>query len=150
MKIFPSKEFRQYLKPGRLSDVLALIQVLALDPSTYRSEKGASINKAQGLQGEMQGPPESAKTWTEIAQDHPEFFRVNLKRDNAVSLIARHVTPKNEKNIRVLDEAFIGKLLELAVEIHDRQIKLAERWTYLIPVWVALLGGIIAITIQLL
>jgi len=29
-----------YTKPGRLADVLALIQVLALDPDTGRSEDG--------------------------------------------------------------------------------------------------------------
>ncbi|BBJ24730.1 hypothetical protein [Candidatus Nitrotoga sp. AM1P] len=29
-----------YLQPGRLADVLALIQVLAYDQDTYRSEEG--------------------------------------------------------------------------------------------------------------
>ena len=55
-----------YTKPGRLSDVMVLIQVLALDTDAHRSERG--------LVGELQGPPQSATRWTEIASDHPEFF----------------------------------------------------------------------------
>ena len=38
---------RPYLKPGRLADVLALIQVLAFDPHAHRSEAGV-IEKELG------------------------------------------------------------------------------------------------------
>lgn len=38
-----------YLKDGRLADILALIQVLALDKDTHRRE--------EGLAKELQGPP---------------------------------------------------------------------------------------------
>ena len=143
MNFLPSQQNSKYLKPGRLSDVLALIQVLALDPSTYRSETGKNEGKIQGLQGELQGTPASENTWTKIAKEHPEFFRVNDLKGNAISLVARHVIPKNEKNIRELPNEFVGKLLELAVDLYDRQIKLAERWTYLIPIWVSLIGAIV-------
>lgn len=145
MNFLPSREYNKYLKPGRLSDVLALIQVLALDPSTYRSETGKKEGKIQGLQGEFQDKPESAETWTKVASEHREFFRVNPDQDNSVSLVARHVTPMNTDGVRELPEAFTGKLMELAIDLHDRQVKHAERWTYLIPILVALLGGLGAI-----
>ncbi|MCP4902305.1 MAG: hypothetical protein GY906_35510 [bacterium] len=136
----PSKHQRKYLSSGRLPDVLALIQVLALDPSTHRSELGKAEDKVRGLQGELQGPPESADTWVAVARDHPEFFRVNLDAKSKVSLVARHVTPKDPAtDKRVLAPEFVGKLMELAVDLHDRQIRFAERWTYLVPIWVALI-----------
>jgi hypothetical protein len=36
---------------------------------------------------------------------------------------------------------FVGDLLRSAVEIHDRQVRRSERWTYLVPIWVALIAG---------
>jgi len=57
-----------YHNPERLADVMALIQVLALGPGTRRTEKG--------LRHDLQRPPRSTSTWTEFAEEHPEFFRV--------------------------------------------------------------------------
>jgi hypothetical protein len=85
---------KQYLNPNRLADVLALIQVLALDEHVHRSE--------DGLQSELQGQPKSGRSWTEIARSHPEFFRVRPQGDH----------------------------------------KRSERWTYLVPIWVALITGL--------
>lgn len=136
MKVFnlPSRRFRRYLVPGRLNDVLALIQVLAFDPYAHRSEKG--------LQEELQGEPQSADTWTMVAQAHPEFFRVNKDQNLGISLIARHVISPKENGTRDLPPEFIGRLLSAAIDLHDRQVKLAERWTYLVPIWVAFVGGL--------
>ena len=125
---------KQYLNPHRLADVLGLIQVLALDEHSHRSE--------EGLQGELQGQPKSGNSWTEIARAHPEFFRVRPQGDHTVSLIARHVFPKNERGVRELPADFTGQLIATAVDLHDRQIKRSERWTYLVPIWVALITGI--------
>lgn len=150
MNLLPSKQYSKYLKNGRLSDVLALIQVLALDSSTYRSDSGIIEGTNKGLEGELQGKPVSADKWSVVAIEHPEFFRVNQNKKNAVSLVARHVTPKNDNGVRVLPNEFIGKLLELAVHLHDRQIKLAERWTYLVPIWVSLISALGAILVAFL
>ena len=81
-----------YTKPGRLSDVMALIQVLALDADAHRSESG--------LATELQGPPQSATSWTGIASDHPEFFRVRGAGIHQVSLIGRHVLPRDAMGVR--------------------------------------------------
>jgi len=138
----PSRRFTRYLVPGRLPDVLALIQVLALDEHTHRSESG--------LQSELQGMPQSAASWTEVAQSHPEFFRVRPQAQNAVSLVARHVIPEDAAGFRALPPEFAGRLLAAAIDLHDRQVKLAERWTYLIPLWVALVVGIFSLGAVLL
>jgi hypothetical protein len=74
-----------YLKNGRLADVLALIQVLALDKHAHRREAG--------LQDGLDGPPRSADTWQEVAEAHREFFRSAPDGTHRISLVARHVTP---------------------------------------------------------
>ena len=135
-------EDKQYLNPSRLSDVLGLIQVLALDEHAHRSE--------EGLQSELQGPPKSGLSWTEIARAHAEFFRVRPEGEHAVSLIARHVLPKNDRGIRQLPSDFAGQLISTAVDLHDRQVKRSERWTYLVPIWVALITGIFVLATVLI
>ena len=64
-----------YTKPGRLLDVLALIQVLALDKHIHRSEDAIAAR-------ELMGSPSSSESWTSLAKEHPEFFRVNTKLDH--------------------------------------------------------------------
>lgn len=125
---------KQYLVPNRLADVLALIQVLALDEHAHRSEAG--------LNSELQGSPKSGGTWTDIARMHPEFFRVHTEATHGVSLVSRHVLPKDEQGIRRLPSDFVGQLIAAAVDLYDRQVKRSERWTYLVPIWVALLVGV--------
>jgi hypothetical protein len=125
---------KQYLNPSRLGDVLALIQVLALDENVYRSDGS--------LEKELQGKPKSAPSWSEVARAHPEFFRVRPEVEHPVSLIARHVLPKNEEGVRQITSEFAGQLIATAVDLHDRQVKRSERWTYLVPIWVALITGI--------
>jgi hypothetical protein len=82
---FRSMTKRPYIKHGRLADVLALIQVLAFDPHTHRSE-------AHVIDKEI-GTPCSAKGWVELAKEHPEMFRVSDEAKRPLSLIARHVQP---------------------------------------------------------
>jgi hypothetical protein len=130
-----------YTNPNRLADVMALIQVLALHKYGDRSDKG--------LRDEMQGPPHSGSTWKEIAQQHPEFFRVNEAERLGVSLVARHVLPKDENGKRELSPDFISILLRNAIDLHDRQIERAHHWkaymNTVIPgalvILAALLGG---------
>ena len=88
------KANRPYLIENRLSDVLALIQVLALDKYGHRTESG--------LEKELQGKPKSADSWTVLAKGHPEFFRVAIDKEHKLSLVARHVTEINELGVREL------------------------------------------------
>jgi hypothetical protein len=131
----PSLRSRSYIARGRLEDVLALIQVLALDEHSHRSDNG--------LAEELQGAPSSARTWTEVARLHPEFFRVARSGNHVVSLVARHVGPKvSHSGRKVLDADFVGRLLSAAIELHDRQVRREERWVAYIPLLVALIAAI--------
>jgi len=123
-----------YAEPRRLADVMALIQVLALGKRPYRTEAG--------LLQSLQSPPRSAGKWTEVADDHPEFFRVQHRRDDArVSLVLRHVLPGDNDEFAELGPRYLDSLLRTAVEMHDRQVRRSQRWTYLVPVWVAMIVG---------
>jgi hypothetical protein len=141
----PSESEREYAQPARLADVMALIQVLALDPKAHRTE--------DGVKHELQRQPGSdgADTWTSLARAHPEFFRVNPRDEYPISLIARHVHPVKEDDKReALTADFVGNLLRSAVDIHDRQVRRSERWSYLVPIWGALILGISGLVTALL
>lgn len=126
-----------YANSNRLADVLALIQVLALDEYRHRSDKG--------LTDEMQGPPRSGSSWKEIAQQHPEFFRVSDTERLGVSLIATHVLPKDKNGNRELPPDLISTLLQTAINLHDRQLDRAHHWRVYIPIMVAVVAGVFTI-----
>src|SRR5271168_1743170 len=95
-----------YTKPGRLSDVLALIQVLALDEHSHRSEPG--------VKQELQGNPSSSDSWVTLAKEHPEFFRVKSEGDHVLALVARHVIPRNLTGIQEMPNELTFTLLKTA------------------------------------
>ena len=130
---FSRSQSSRLLIPGRLQDVLALIQVLALDKFTDRSSSNLALD--------LQGLPKSTSSWWGVAADHPEFFRYQPDSEHCVSLIARHVLPKSENGDRVLPVDFTGKLLSLAVELHDRQLRRARAWEVFVPVVIAVVAA---------
>ncbi len=123
-----------YVSAGRLADVLAMIQVLALDEHSHRSESG--------LAGELQGPARSAGTWSEVAERHPEFFRVKPTGENRISLIARHVSAPTGEGRPPLTLEHTSKLMQIAIEMHDRQLRRSQAWHIWIPVVVAVTAGV--------
>lgn len=126
-----------YTKPGRLADVLALIQVLALDQSAKRTESG--------IAKELQGPPTSAADWFSLAGEHREMFRVDPQSAAGVSLVARYVLPHAEGEKRPqLEPDFVSALLQTAITMHDRQVQAKDWWKSLIPLWSAILGALVA------
>jgi hypothetical protein len=124
----------RYALADRLADVLALIQVLSIGESTHRKE--------EGLRRELQGPPRSAGLWSDVARQHAEFFRVRMDEVATVSLLARHGIPKAADGTRELPEGLVATLLSLAVEMHDREMRRRESWTYRVPLWAAVIGGV--------
>jgi len=127
----PLNSNSSYLKKNRLSDVLALIQVLSLDKLSKRSETG--------LLTEFKISPKSGTNWTSIALEHPEFFRVDPDKKQSISLVARHVTELNESGKRELSIDFVKVLLNLAIELHKIEKDAANSW----KVWVAIIAVII-------
>jgi len=116
---------------------MALLQVLALHKYTDRSEKG--------LADTMQGSPRSAATWEEVAQQHPEFFRVNPDTRLGVSLVSRHVMPRDDEGRRELPSEFTAILLKAAIDMHDRQWERAQQWKTWIPIAQTMIGGIMGL-----
>lgn len=142
---------RPYLKEHRLGEVISLIQVLAFHRNTSRSE--------DGLEGELRRKPLSADSWIEIGKAHPEIFRVrdddpDEEKVDRVSLVSRYVLPykrENGKRIRPpLEPEVAHKLMQIAVDIHDRQVQQSERWKVLIPMVVALISAGAAIAAAIL
>ena len=127
----------KYLKEGRLEDVLALIQVLALDKDSHRSE--------EGLKSELPARPSSSESWLQLAKEHQEFFRVVEGKKHPVSLVIRHVSEEAGEKRPPLSPEHTQALLNSAIELHDRQIRRSQRWTVLIPIWVAVIGGAVAV-----
>ena len=126
---------RPYLKPGRLADVLALIQVLAFDPHAHRSEAGV-------IEKELGPPASSAEGWIALAKEHPEMFRVSGEGEHPLSLVARHVQPRDQSGMRgPLSQEFTNVLIKAAIELHDRQADAAAWWKHLIPLWTALIAA---------
>jgi hypothetical protein len=94
---------------------------------------------------ELQGLPRSAPRWADLATAHPEFFRVKAEKENPISLVARHVTPKDDKGVRQISPDYVAKLLSLAVELHDREARRAESWHVWLPVLGVMIGGALAL-----
>lgn len=127
---------KRYRIENRLADVLALIQVLSVSTYAHRSEAG--------LQKELQGIPRSANDWGTIAAEHPEFFRFEKISTHSISLVARHSTTGKQRP--VLDAPFIGRLVEAAIELHDREEARRFAWDkFLIPLGGVVLGGLLSI-----
>jgi hypothetical protein len=133
---------RPYTKPSRLADVLALIQVLAFDPHAHRSESG--------IIEELGQPDSAAQGWIALAKEHPELFRVSATADHPLSLVARHVLPRDASEKRgPLSQDFTNVLIKTAIELHDREVAAGGWWKqFMPPLLAALIAGGLAIGSQ--
>ena len=139
----------RYSDPKTLADVMALIQVLAQTADdTVRSETG--------LTDTLQRKPRSkgAPTWIDLAEHHPEFFRVNtdVKKSSRVSLISRYVLAKDANGKRpALSAEETAGLLNLAVNLHDRETARRDRWKpWLITLGAAAILGVFGLVTALI
>ncbi|WP_444956757.1 hypothetical protein [Microbulbifer sp. ZKSA002] len=136
-----------YLKDARLGEVLSLIQVLAYHKYTSRSE--------EGLGEDLQRKPESAKSWVVLATSHPELFRVRQKVDKKmlVALVSRYALPpktlaSGEESRPVLEPGIVNKLMDMAIELHDRQVNQKYRWQVVGPAIITASAAITAAVIR--
>lgn len=164
-KIQPSS----YRNPGRLADVLALIQTLGLHP--YQTHR----NESQLVRELCRSPKSACASWTELARLHPEFFRVSLpdaKRpdmsnddddyvdddpDYPVSLIARHQGMRTLKvgssellKIPRIEADVLKALVELAGSMHDQEETRNTKWFPLGGQFLAALGPIVGAALALI
>ncbi|MBS0367743.1 MAG: hypothetical protein JSS57_00940 [Proteobacteria bacterium] len=135
-----------YATDGRLQNVIALIQVLAYSPKARRTE--------QGLLLELKRPPTETSSWIALAKEHPEFFRVREEqvKTTHVSLIARNaqqsiVDDDGDSVKPLLTTDVANKLMELAVELHDKEARRKDFWrTVVIPIVVGVIAATAAVT----
>lgn len=123
----------QYLKQGRLEDILLLIQFLGL--SEERQLSNSTLMKEDKL-----GKPRSAKSWTAVAQNHREFFRVSGGTENKAIMLVHRYCLKGDEAARLTDE-HIHRLVTMAISMYDRYLQRSDRWKALVPVIVAVIGG---------
>jgi hypothetical protein len=105
-----------YLSPGRLEDILVLIQILGYD---LRCQINSETIIKEGFK------PHSANSWAEVAEFHPEFFRVSGE-GQALSLVIRHAS-KDELGDRPPVKDMVKPLMDIAINIHDRHVKCHEQ-----------------------
>jgi hypothetical protein len=117
-------------------DILALIQVLALDQHSHRSEAG--------LREELQGSPQSADSWTDVARRHPEFFRVRPTGENIVSLLARHISIPSAGGRPPLELSYVQELVKAAISLHDRALAQSYRHI-MVPLVGVIIGGLLTL-----
>jgi hypothetical protein len=126
-----------YLKQNRLSDVVRLISVLAVETRwSYRQDKG--------LNDTLNGKPKSGENWFEIAKEHPEFFKFN-NDENAVVLLLRFLNRTGEKGKEEYPAFTIDqtqKLIDQAILLHDKQIGRLQKNSFLVPILTAIITAL--------
>jgi len=131
-----------YLKKDRLEDVVRFIQIAGLRP-TFQSHDIGTTN--------FLGKPRSASSWFDIAMEHPELFRVAGEaedpRQRPLSILARYFLQDEAVNQPnrpppTFDE--VNHLVEIALKIHERQIRDRERQKAYLAVVAAIGAALIA------
>lgn len=148
--IMKIKHDNSYLQSNRLSDVIRLLVVLAVDKQNFRTE--------QGINGRLQDNPKSASTWLELAKDHPEFFRFN-KDKTSIILLIRFIQKVDVEDGETRDPFSVEetqKLVDQAISLHDKQLARYQRDSYKTTITAAyiaagatIITGIIALFIAM-
>jgi len=125
---------------------LALIQILAYDKLAKRTH--------EGLKAQLRRDPLTADTWTKIGQQHPELFRVleaekHSSGQETVTLIARFVQegiPSNNESEPPISPPLspdqTSNLINLAIQLHDREVQRRDRWkSVIVPMVVAIIAA---------
>jgi hypothetical protein len=141
--LFATNESLPYLKPGRLEDVIFLIQYLGREDEAYfeaddKEEKVLDYHT-----------PKSLGNWLRVADDHPEFFRIAGSTEKKSVYLWHRYYEKGEKNKRPpLNFSQVQALVDNVLKIHERQVKQDERVKWALPLWGAFVGVILNCVIQ--
>jgi len=128
-----------YLSERRLQDILALIQILG-----FGAELDLTPNQIcvllQDVDGNRRPTEDRMKHWASVARAHREFFRVSGETPS-ISLAARFAAG-NDPATRKLHPESVQRLMQTAIDIHDREAKRDERWTLYLPLIIAVIGAV--------
>lgn len=148
--------------PKRLADLIAAIQVLG----TYRF----ASRKIEKWEKRLGRTPVSAPDWETVFSQHPEFFtaqgdiislvwrrsreqnydtftRQLLPREDAIEL-SEQEDENNEKRLSrpPLNSSEVSKLVDIAISLHEREIRHAQERRWWITAVIALAGLIATLT----
>lgn len=148
--------------PKRLADLIAAIQVLG----TYRF----ASRRIEKWEKRLGRTPVSAPDWSTVFSQHPEFFtaqgdtislvwrrsrernydtytRQLLAREEAIEL-SHQESEDNEKRLSrpPLDSSEVSKLVDIAISLHEREIRHAQERRWWITAVLALVGFIITLS----
>lgn len=155
-----------YLRsPGRLADLIAAIQVLG----TYRFASRPSVK----WETRLGRRPVSAPTWDALFVEHPEFF---TKQGDVVSLVLRRSMVRNFDTIEGrclsfseasviaaqeeenggeqrlsrprLKSAQIGQLVDIAIGLHESEIRHSQERRWWIGAALVLVGIIVGAVLK--
>ena len=138
------KETYHYLKPNRLADVIRLIVVLSVDKHSFRSE--------EGLSGIFRDNPKSAESWLDLANEHLEFFRFNKEKTTIILLIRflQKIDISEGELREPLSVDQTQKLVDQAIELHDKQLARYQRDSSKSAVTAAIIAAISTIIVGLI
>lgn len=105
-----------YLRPRRLSDVIAAIQVMAVN-ELYQAEIFVWLHRM----GLNEDDHERHKYWTQVLSEHPEFFRQDPQSPQRFSLILRR-SMRRRYHIPVGRMISDGEFDGLNVEQREREV----------------------------
>jgi len=155
MKLLARYSELPYMKPGRLADLLAAIQTMAIHERYRRS----SADWAHLISGDAN----RATYWKTVFDEHPEFFRPSPQHPDEYALVWRRASSRYRREIgRVLEqeeidkpdaqnrsqhlsrppvpEAQIRTLLDTAINLHQKAVE--ERRDR--RLWIASLTAIVS------
>lgn len=133
------KKSNRYFEEYRLADVIRLIVSLAIEENSFRT--------FGGVESSLRSKPKSAENWSQIADEHPEFFRFNKGR-TSITLLFRYLRQPNLKEGEKRDPLSVKetqKLIDQAIEIHDRQIARHQRNSFRIPIITTLIVALVTL-----
>lgn len=140
--------------PTRLADVIAAIQAMA----TYKFYKLDFSGWADRITGDSSG----AEHWMRVFEEHPEFFRLDSKKEQAslvwrrqhqkrydvdaetVLSISEYESLSAAKKERVsrnpLGSPEISTLMKAAIDLHSRALEHSKEKRWWIPLLAGLMG----------
>ena len=126
------------LKPHRLADLIAAIQVMG----TY-SYSARAVDSWSKLLGDK---PRSAETWVEVFNQHPEFFRAGIQDNGQHTLALRRAQPRvfNTKTSKEITTDEFEQLSDEEKKKYSRKPLSAPQITFLVEVAIRLQSQAIA------
>ena len=148
-----------YLRhPERLADVVAALQFMG--PYKFDNNTPSEWEKGIG------GPPKSAKSWSDVFKEHPEFFRISKEKlfEEKITLVWRRARERlydtlngnkmtqvdlkdwseEQKKDRLSREPLSTEqttaMIEIAIKMQTSAIARREELRWWVPVVVGVLG----------